>query len=94
MFDLFEMVLEFVYFLVTSMTRHFFKNKKIHPSIRMIVALILFALPLLLLMYATPMFIELNEWWIYLLAFSLELYLGYLTIKYVRGILLGFEKES
>ncbi|WP_208559441.1 hypothetical protein [Marinilactibacillus kalidii] len=90
MADLVEMVIEFVFFLVTSFTRLFFKNQSIPKYWRLTLALLLFASPCLTLLYFTSTFISINIWWIYLTVILAEVYFGYLSIKYTKGILFGF----
>ncbi|WP_080145881.1 hypothetical protein [Marinilactibacillus piezotolerans] len=92
MSDLLEFLFEMVFDTVILSGQRFFRNGKISKPLRLSLAVLLFLGPVILLMLLTPLLIEINSWWLYLIMFGIELYFGYLAVKYVKGILFGFKE--
>lgn len=91
MADLFELILNFIVFVVSESGQIFFRNEKRSKKVRLFLALVIFPFPVILFLLLTPFIIELNMWIIYVVVFGIEVYFSYLTLKYTKGILMGFK---
>lgn len=91
MADLFELIFNFIVFVVSESGQIFFRNEKRSKKVRLFLALVIFPFPVILFLLLTPFIIELNMWIIYVVVFGIEVYFSYLTLKYTKGILMGFK---
>ncbi|GEQ34131.1 DUF983 domain-containing protein [Marinilactibacillus psychrotolerans] len=89
--DLFELVFNFIVFVISESGQSFFRNEKRSKKVRLFFALLIFLFPVILFLLLTPLIIELNIWIIYVVVFGIEVYFSYLTLKYTKGILMGFK---
>ncbi len=69
----------------------YLKNEKKNKLVRLMIVLLIFPLPIILVLISFQKIMNYDQLWLYAITISVVIYFTYLTIKYIKGIIVGFK---